>query len=270
MNAVDGDGDLVVATANAVGLMFLVRGSIHVRWECSGQRKSSDFSSGMSEFRPADGREHKYRYRWESDSVVFALQIPASQWALIIMGHEAPSTVIQRHFFPIHDPIVDHCMRALFTWQSDRVDSTDEDAMTRVLMIRLVELQGVTAPRWVTDSDPLPRATMLLIRDFVDANLRSAIELASMAQIAGLSRGHFARTFRHTLGMSPGDFVRVRRVRAAFERVCNGHESLREIAEKVGFSSQGHMTSAFVQFAGLTPGFARRRGLRPLPLRVAA
>lgn len=270
MDAVDGDGDLVVATANAVGLIFLVRGSVQVRWECSGQQKSSDFSPGMSEFRPADGREHRYRYRWESDSIVFTVQIPASQWSLIITDHETPSTVIHRHFFPIHDPIVDHCMRALFTWQTDRVDSTDEDAIVRVLMIRLVELQGVIAPRWVTDSDPLPRATMLLIRDFVDANLRSAIELASMAQIAGLSRGHFARTFRHTLGMSPGDFVRVRRVRAAFESVCNGHGSLREIAEKVGFSSQGHMTSAFARFVGLTPGFVRRRGLRPLPLRVVA
>lgn len=269
MNAVDGDDDRVVTTANAVGLMFMLRGSIHTQWECSGQRKSSELSAGMVELRPADGLEHRYRYRWKPDSAVFTMQIPTSQWALILTDHESPSAVIHRHFFPIHDPVVDHCMRILFARQSDGADSTDEDAIARVLMIRLVELQGVPSPRWVTDSDPLPRTTVLLVRDFVDTNLGSAIELASMARIAGLSRGHFARTFRNTLGMSPGDFVRVRRVRAAFERVCNGHESLGEIAEDVGFSSQGHMTSAFVRFTGLTPGFVRRRGLRPLPPGVA-
>lgn len=270
MNRVEGDGDRVVTTANAVGLMFLLRGSIHAQWECAARRKSLELTAGMMELRPADGLEHRYRYRWNPESAVFVVQIPTSQWALIVTDHEGPSSVILRHLYAIHDPIVDHCMRTLFTRYSDGADSTDEDAIVRVLMIRLVELQGVATPRWATDSDPLPRAAVLLIRDFVDANLHTAIELESMARIVGLSRGHFARTFRDTVGMSPGAYVRVRRVRKAFDRVCHGREGLGEIAKAVGFSSQGHMTSAFVRCTGLTPGFVRRRGLRPLPRGIPA
>lgn len=267
MDAVDGDDDLVVTTANAVGLMLLIRGGVHSQWECSGQRRASYFAAGSSEFRPADGLEHRYRYRWETGAALLAVQIPASQWALIVTDNETPAAVDQRHVLPIHDPVLEHCLRTLFLRRTDRPDSIEEYSIVRVLMIRLMELQGVTAPRWLTDTDSLPRTTIRLIREFIDENLCQAIDLASLAQIANLSRGHFARTFRHTIGMSPGDYVRVRRVRAAFERVCNGDGKLSEVADGVGFSSQGHMTSAFVRVTGLTPGFARRRGLQPLPAR---
>lgn len=265
MDAVDGDDDLVVTTASAVGLMFLIQGGVDSQWECSGQRRSSYLPAGIVEFCPADGREHRYRYRWERGTTALTVQIPSTQWALLVAEDGTPATVYQRRF-SIHDPVLGHCLQTLFLRGTDRPDSIDEDAIARVLMIRLMELQGVATPRWVADTDSLPRATIRLIRDFVDANLCRAIDLASLAHIANLSRGHFARTFRRTIGMSPGDYVRVRRVRAAFERVCNGDGKLSEVADGVGFSSQGHMTSAFVRTTGITPGFARRRGLQPRPV----
>lgn len=269
MAAVDGGDDFVVTTAKSVGLMLLFRGGVHRQWECSGQRRASYFAAGSAEFRPADGLEHRYRYRWEPGAALLAVQIPASQWALIVTDNETPAAVDHRYAFAIHDPVLEHCLRTLFLRQSDRPDSIDEDSIARVLMIRIIELQGFTAPRWVTDTDSLPRTTIRLLREFIDANLCRVIDLASLAKIAGLSRGHFARTFRHTIGMSPGEYVRIRRVKAAFERVCNGDGKLSEVADGVGFSSQGHMTSAFVRVTGITPGFARRRGLQPLPARLS-
>jgi AraC family transcriptional regulator len=90
--------------------------------------------------------------------------------------------------------------------------------------------------------------------DHISANLDKEITLAQLAQVAGVSVFHFARTFTRTMGVSPSRYVSRMRLEKAMADIAVGKLSLAEIALKAGFSSQASFTRAFYRVTGLTPG----------------
>jgi AraC family transcriptional regulator len=90
--------------------------------------------------------------------------------------------------------------------------------------------------------------------DHISANLDEEITLLQLAQVAGVSVFHFARTFTRTMGVSPSRYVSRMRLEKAMAEITAGKLSLAEIAFKAGFSSQASFTRAFYRVTGLTPG----------------
>jgi AraC family transcriptional regulator len=90
--------------------------------------------------------------------------------------------------------------------------------------------------------------------DHISSNLDREITLAQLAQVAGVSVFHFARTFTRTMGVSPSRYVSRMRLEKAMADIAAGKLSLAEIAFKAGFSSQASFTRAFYRATGLTPG----------------
>ncbi len=82
-----------------------------------------------------------------------------------------------------------------------------------------------------------------------------------MAALVDLSPFHFARLFKATRGVTPYRFVLERRIAAA-RRLLGSDAGLAEIAYATGFASQSHFTTIFRREIGVTPGAARRTGLR--------
>ena len=95
--------------------------------------------------------------------------------------------------------------------------------------------------------------------DYISANLEREITLDQLAQVAGLSVFHFARTFTRAMGASPGRYVSRMRLEKAMAAITAGKLSLAEIAFNAGFSSQASFTTAFHRVTGLTPGEYRTR-----------
>ena len=90
--------------------------------------------------------------------------------------------------------------------------------------------------------------------DHIAANLDKEITLNELAQLAGVSVFHFARTFTRAMGVSPSRYVSRMRLEKAMAEIAVGKLSLAEIAFKAGFSSQASFTRAFYRVTGLTPG----------------
>jgi AraC family transcriptional regulator len=84
-------------------------------------------------------------------------------------------------------------------------------------------------------------------------DLQSTASLDDVASECGLSTGHFARAFKHSTGRSPHQWAVLRRIEAAKEMMTAG-VPLAEIAVACRFSDQSHMTRAFAQITGITPG----------------
>jgi AraC family transcriptional regulator len=98
------------------------------------------------------------------------------------------------------------------------------------------------------------------LRDFVSANLRSDIALASMAAVCGLNNEEFMRVFKATTGISPYQYVLALRIARARDLLCDPSWTLQDIAAHCGFSHQQHLTSTFRRFTGRTPAAYRRGG----------
>ena len=100
----------------------------------------------------------------------------------------------------------------------------------------------------------LSPAAMRRVSDYIDAHLNESIELVELSAIAGLSMFHFARQFKHSVGMTPHYYLVSRRVERAKELLAGTNLSLSEIAFAVGFADQSHLTRHFRQIVHITPG----------------
>jgi AraC family transcriptional regulator len=104
---------------------------------------------------------------------------------------------------------------------------------------------------------------MLRLESYVEAHLGEDLSLASLAGEVGISRSHFSRSFRQTLGQSPFEWLRVKRIERAKRLLLEGALSVAEVAIATGFADQAHLTRAFGRIEGIPPGAwqrVRRRG----------
>ncbi|MGH1543007.1 MAG: helix-turn-helix domain-containing protein [Arenicella sp.] len=96
------------------------------------------------------------------------------------------------------------------------------------------------------------------IEDYIDANIDHSISVQTMAEVVNMSAGHFSRTFKASIGVSPFDYVIQRRLARARSCVHQSNLDLSHIAFAHGFSSHAHMSMVFKKYLGLTPSQLRK------------
>lgn len=119
--------------------------------------------------------------------------------------------------------------------------------------------------RWIErDPSPLPwlaamadtRLCRALVAIFEEPAVTYTVD--SLALMAGMSRSAFAAAFRSAFGHSPMNLVKLVRLRRASELLITTTLTVRDIAERVGFSSRTNFSLAFHQLHGMEPSRFRR------------
>jgi len=123
---------------------------------------------------------------------------------------------------------------------------------------KLVERLEIYRIAPVTDGGPrkmlsLPEWRRKRVEAFLDQNLDQPITLACLARAAGLSRMHFAASFRRATGVRPHDYVIQRRIERAKTMLARSQMPIVQVALGVGFQSQSHFTTVFKRAVGTTP-----------------
>lgn len=118
-------------------------------------------------------------------------------------------------------------------------------------------VKDIVLTYWTSPSrDRLPaRAQDHRIRKAV-AELNAAGSARRLDQIArnvGLSRSHFFELFRTQTGLSPMFYVNATRTESAIAQLTGSNISLIDLADDLGFSTQGNFTRFFRQHVGVTP-----------------
>jgi transcriptional regulator of acetoin/glycerol metabolism len=96
------------------------------------------------------------------------------------------------------------------------------------------------------------------VRDYMAAHIHENLDVGTLATQAGLSRYHFFRAFKASVGMSPHRYLLEQRVRKAAELIERSEQPLTSIALDVGFADQSHFSRSFHTLVGLTPSQFRR------------
>ena len=94
--------------------------------------------------------------------------------------------------------------------------------------------------------------------DYIEQHLGAKLTTEDIAAAIGLSKSHFSRAFRSTLGTSPMAYVAARRVERAKQMMLASAESLADVALDCGFADQSHLNRQFRRTVGMTPGRWRR------------
>jgi AraC-like DNA-binding protein len=96
------------------------------------------------------------------------------------------------------------------------------------------------------------------VREHIDANLDAGIDLKTLAEKVGLSRWHFARAFKQSMGATPHSYLMCRRLVRAQELLAETDLPLAEIALETGFSDQSHFSRRFREHLDVSPSMFRR------------
>jgi AraC family transcriptional regulator len=108
---------------------------------------------------------------------------------------------------------------------------------------------------------PLNPRPLRAVLEFIRDNHGLGMTLDGLADTAGVSRFHFVRLFRKSVGSSPMQYVEGVRLERARAMIREGGKTLSEIAVSMGFSDQSHFTRRFRLRYGCTPAvFADSHG----------
>ena len=87
----------------------------------------------------------------------------------------------------------------------------------------------------------------------INENLESKITLKEIADVACMTPTYFSSVFKKFNGISPWEYITIKRVEKAIEMLKTTDMTKLEIAERCGFSSSSNFYKAFVHITGKKP-----------------
>lgn len=107
---------------------------------------------------------------------------------------------------------------------------------------------------------------------YMESSLEGPVDYQKAAEIACSSLTRFQRMFAFVTDMTPGEYVRCRRMTLAAQDLRESHIKIVDLAAKYGYDSPEAFTRAFRAFHGITPSLARKGGSTrvcpPLSLKI--
>jgi AraC family transcriptional regulator len=105
----------------------------------------------------------------------------------------------------------------------------------------------------------MTRVRLQRVIDYIAANCHRDITLSDVAEVADLSRFHFARLFRLQMGMTPHRYLMERRLERAKDLLRLDKSTVTDIALETGFTGTRHFSRAFRGYVGVSPTEWKRR-----------
>ena len=96
------------------------------------------------------------------------------------------------------------------------------------------------------------------LQEYIDLHIDRPITLKQLSDVAGYSPGYVTQMFRDTVGRSPYDYIRARRLTAAALALRDGDHRVLDIALDFLFDSHEGFTRAFSKEVGILPGEYKR------------
>jgi len=125
----------------------------------------------------------------------------------------------------------------------------------------VLSLLALVAKGNVNESGSAERADAVgrAIRE-MQAHVYGRVDMARLARQAGVSGATFRRIFRDRTGSAPYRYYMALKVNAIKRELAHTELPLKEIAFRLGFADQYHLSRAFKQYTGVSPTAWRARG----------
>ena len=94
--------------------------------------------------------------------------------------------------------------------------------------------------------------------DYIDNNIEKDLQLSELAEIAGMNKSYFSTLFKKLNGMSPWDYITVRRIDLARKLLSDSDRNILDIAMMCGFNNTANFNRAFKKVTGKTPKEIRK------------
>ncbi|SMG22385.1 helix-turn-helix domain-containing protein [Paenibacillus aquistagni] len=110
-----------------------------------------------------------------------------------------------------------------------------------------IEIQEAISPDWMKN-----------ILQYIDANYAEEMSLEQLSEVAAVSTAHLSRRFKQLTGMNVINYIVMKRIVHAKQRLMESHDKVDTIAYASGFESLPHFHRTFKKIVGMTPAAYRR------------
>ncbi|MET0535542.1 MAG: helix-turn-helix transcriptional regulator [Steroidobacter sp.] len=216
-------------------------------------------------------RGYESRWNWDRPGAIMLARVPQD---VLVQAADANFTKSNRvelqNCFGARDEFIEPIM-GLFARELQQPQHPVQELIAGYLSCALAGhlVQRFNVQRVNRSSDPagLEPQALRRVLDVMHAQA-TAISLTGLAEIAGVSRFHFARMFRRSTGETPMAYLERVRLERAQRMIQEGEHTLAEIAAAVGYADQAHFTRRFRRYFGCTPAvYARHQASSKLPSR---
>ena len=212
---------------------------LHGGFEESAGRQREDCGAGSFVVRPSDC---VHADRFAAARAVCLNVFPDDAW------------LASHGFADLRDRYAHHRTRRLFRVGEELVrELSSTDAAGPIATASLMQELLSSISRLQRSSENGHPRWLAAALDRIEAEPSADLSLDALAEDAGVSAGHLARTFRAMFGLAVGAYVRERRLAHAAVLMRGRERSLAEIAAAVGFHDQAHFSNAFKRRYGATP-----------------
>ncbi len=128
-------------------------------------------------------------------------------------------------------------------------------AYITMLLVALLRDYGFVDENAVNTSYMNTVNAMNEVIKYIDANIEKKLTLEELALVGTMNKTYFSTVFKKYNGITPWEYVTIKRVELAVQLLKGSNMTVLEISEKCGFSSSSNFYKAFTRVTGHSPGY---------------
>ncbi len=126
------------------------------------------------------------------------------------------------------------------------------DSLIAALMTHLMRHYS-NQQRSQIDSNPLSKRKLQQVVDYIHQHLDRYLALAELAALVQISPSYFSILFKQATRITPHQYVIQCRIERAKELLLQNDLAIADVALRLGFSHQSHLSRHFKRLVGVTP-----------------
>ena len=225
-------------------------------WQAIGdQNYSGIYSKGDLSIAPA---KLPCSYKVYGDDHYLEIKIPSTflkQVAIEVMNRDLDSLDLRTEFRD-RNPQIEQLAMMLRTELYRGKDGAGQlyiDSLANALMVNLLRDYGLNRPQIAIHERGLSDRYLSQTIEYINHHLSQSIKLEDLAAHVGISKFHFSRLFKKSMGISPHQYVMGQRIELAKQLLLQSNMPISDVALECGFNSHAHMIKYFRQIVGTTP-----------------
>ncbi|MEK6796149.1 MAG: AraC family transcriptional regulator [Spirochaetota bacterium] len=136
-------------------------------------------------------------------------------------------------------------------------EAPDSSKNTLLAMAAAAAMNVITHCALAVQYDRQHSRDVLRVKNFIDTHFHAPLTLADVSAASGKSIAHVIRRFKRETGVTPIDYLIMRRVETAAVLLTSTDESLRAIAKRTGFKNEHYFSTVFKLRFGRSPASLR-------------